>query len=215
MNAPSAVTRRIVATGATLALTVPSALALAGPAAAAPADADATMLQSMAAEEKLAHDVYVTLGARYDARQFDRIAAAESRHLTATRVLLDRYGVVDPTVGDAVGEFDDPDTQALYDSLVRQGSVSLAGAAQVGITVERMDIAGLDAALADTPAADITAVLVSLRRGSQNHLAAFTRLASGQTATATTSGKGTARGPGGMRRGGMTVGTGPRDGNCG
>ena len=214
MNATSAVTRRIVATGATLALTVPAALALAGPAAAAPADVDATMLQSLAAEEKLAHDVYVTLGARYDARQFDRIAAAESRHLAAMRVLLGRYGIVDPTVGDAVGEFDDPDTQALYDSLVRQGSVSLAGAAQAGITVERLDIADLDAALAGTPAADIAAVLASLRRGSQSHLAAFTRLASGQTATTSGTGTQAARGPGGMRRGGTTAGAGLQDGSC-
>ena len=48
-------------------------------------------------EEKLAHDVYVALvDATGDAR-FTRIAASESRHLAAIRVLLTRYGVNDPT----------------------------------------------------------------------------------------------------------------------
>ena len=45
----------------------------------------------MAEEEKLAHDLYTAFAARYDVRVFQRIAAAETRHLTVVRTLLDRY----------------------------------------------------------------------------------------------------------------------------
>ena len=54
----------------------------------------------MAEEEKLAHDVYVALAARYpDLMQFARIQRSETMHLTAVRTLLTRYGIADPTTG--------------------------------------------------------------------------------------------------------------------
>jgi hypothetical protein len=55
-------------------------------------------LAAMAQEEKLAHDLYAAFGARYDAVIFDRIAGSETHHLTIVRMLLDRYGLADPTV---------------------------------------------------------------------------------------------------------------------
>ncbi|GAA4711657.1 DUF2202 domain-containing protein [Phytohabitans rumicis] len=61
--------------------------------------AQRTTLAAMAEEEKLAHDLYQAFGGRYDADVFDRIAAAETRHLAAVRTLLDRYGIADPTAG--------------------------------------------------------------------------------------------------------------------
>jgi hypothetical protein len=55
---------------------------------------------------------------------------------------------------------------------------------QVGVTIEKLDIADLDTALAANPAADVTAVLDLLRVGSERHLAAFSgdnmRLGMGQ-----------------------------------
>ena len=175
------------------------------------------MLQWMVAEEKLAHDVYVALGDLYTARQFDSIANSESRHQDAMRVLLDRYDVTDPTVGDAVGEFDDPTLQKLYNDLVKQGSVSLAEAAQVGMAIEKLDIADLKEALADNPAADIEAVLNNLMAGSEKHLAAFTRLSDGDTAVGTgqqagRGGQGTGRGAKAARQNANASGT--RDGSC-
>lgn len=226
MTTTTTTTRRLVAAGVGLAITVPGALALAAPAsAAAPADTQ-QMLEAMVAEEKLAHDVYVTLGDLYDARQFDRIAAAETRHAEAVRTVMDRYGVADPTAGDAVGEFDDAAVQALYDSFVARGSTSLAAAAQVGIDIEQLDIADLEKAIAGNPAADITAVLEALKAGSENHLAAFTRLASGQTAAGARysmqngAGRGMGRGMGargmlGTQSGqGVGTGLGLQDGSC-
>lgn len=139
----------------------------------------ADLLQAMVAEEKVAHDVYVTLGDMYDARTFDRIAASESRHQDAVRTLLDAYGVTDPTVGDEVGEFDDPVFQRMYDAMVAEGSTSLKAAAEVGVTIEKLDIADLQEALDAGQPADISRVFRNLLNGSERHLAAFEHLADG------------------------------------
>jgi hypothetical protein len=147
------------------------------PASTQISDATAQELLYMAEEEKLAHDLYVALGEQYDARQFDNIAGAETKHLDAVRVLLDRYDLDDPTVGMQPGEFDNVDLKALYDDLLASGSSSLADAAQAGITVETTDIADLTDAIESTDAPDVVQVLSSLRDGSQKHLAAFERLA--------------------------------------
>ena len=137
----------------------------------------AQMLAYMAEEEKLAHDLYVTLGETYDARQFDNVARAEAQHLDAVRALLERYDVDDPTTGAAAGEFTDQDLQVLYDDLLASGLTSLAAAADAGITVEQTDIADLTEALETTDAPDVEQVLTDLLEGSQRHLAAFERLA--------------------------------------
>ena len=131
----------------------------------------------MAEEEKLAHDLYVALGGQYDARQFDNIARAETKHLDAVRVLLDRYDLDDPTTDNPAGVFDDTTLQQLYDDLLSSGSASLAAAAAAGVAVETIDIADLTAAIEGTDAPDVVQVLSSLRDGSQRHLAAFERLA--------------------------------------
>lgn len=176
MKPTNRTTRRVISATALAALAFPAFISIAAPANAASA-ATTKLLQSMAAEEKLAHDVYVTLGDIYGTRVFDNIAASETTHLNRLRDLMKVYKVADPTAGDPVGKFDDPAVQRLYDQLVAQGKVSLTAAAQSGITIEKLDIADLDKALATKPAADITAVLKALRAGSVRHLAAFQRFA--------------------------------------
>jgi hypothetical protein len=134
-------------------------------------------LAAMAEEEKLAHDVYVTLADRYDVAVFDRITAAESRHLAIMRDLLDAYGLDDPTAGRAAGSFATASVQELYDRLVAQGEQSLDAAYAVGRTVETTDIADLEAALAALPdggnGSDVGAGYRALLAGSQHHLRAF------------------------------------------
>lgn len=137
----------------------------------------AQMLQYMAEEEKLAHDLYVALGDEWGSQQFANVSRAETQHVDAVRALLDRYDVDDPTEGVAAGEFTDPDLQALYDDLLAAGLTSLAAAADAGITVEQTDIADLTEALETTDAPDVEQVLTDLLEGSQRHLAAFERLA--------------------------------------
>ena len=137
----------------------------------------AQMLQYMAEEEKLAHDLYVALGDEWGSQQFANVSRAETQHVDAVRALLDRYAVDDPPEGVAAGEFTDPDLQALYDDLLAAGLTSLAAAADAGITVEQTDIADLTEALETTDAPDVEQVLTDLLEGSQRHLAAFERLA--------------------------------------
>ena len=148
--------------------------------AAAPASAadreTVEMLTFMVQEEKMARDLYLEFADEYGARQFTNIARSEQKHMDAVRVLLDRYGIADPTAGDAIGEFDNAQIQALYDKLYAKGMESLAKAAKVGITVEKVDIADINDMLGDMPAADITAVLTNLKSGSYNHLGAFRML---------------------------------------
>lgn len=148
--------------------------------AAAPASAadreTVEMLTFMVQEEKMARDLYLEFADEYGVRQFSNIARSEQKHMDAVRVLLDRYGIADPTEGDAIGEFDNAQIQALYDKFYAKGMTSLTKAAKVGITVEKVDIADLTDMLDDKPAADITQVLQNLKAGSYNHLAAFRTL---------------------------------------
>ena len=129
----------------------------------------------MREEEKLARDVYVTLYAKWGLRMFNNISSAEQRHTNAIVTLLNRYGIVDPAAGNAVGVFTNPDLQALYDKLIAQGSTSSAEALKVGVFVEQTDIQDLKTHIAETTKADILQVYNNLLRGSQNHLRAFSR----------------------------------------
>lgn len=152
----------------------------AGLMAAAPASAadreTIDMLTFMVQEEKMARDLYLEFAEQYGARQFTNIARSEQKHMEAVRVLLARYGIADPTQGDAVGEFDDRRIQAMYDDWYAKGMESLTKAAKVGITVEKVDIKDINDMLADKPAADISMVLKNLKAGSYNHLGAFRML---------------------------------------
>ncbi|WP_329267872.1 DUF2202 domain-containing protein [Streptomyces sp. NBC_01451] len=137
--------------------------------------AQKTTLANMAQEEKLAHDLYTAFADRYDARVFERIAAAETNHLTVVRVLLDRYDVTDPTAGQPAGEFADPAVQATYDRLLAQGEAGLDEALKAGRTVETDDIAALTKALSGLTAPDARQVYGNLLTASERHQAAFDR----------------------------------------
>ena len=143
--------------------------------AQAAAKPDAAALQYMVAEEKLAHDVYVTLGDEYGLRVFTNIARSETQHQSAVARLLDKYGIKNPTLGDKVGVFDDPKLQKLYDDLVAKGMLSLQDALEVGVLVEETDIADLKEVIAGNEPAAVDRVLTNLLNASYKHLAAFER----------------------------------------
>jgi len=135
--------------------------------------AQKTELAAMAEEEKVAHDLYVALAAKYpELRQFASIANAELQHLAAVRTMMDRYGIVDPTAGLAAGEFKSDTFQDLYDGLLA-GATTSAKALAAGIAVEKADIADLKAAMTGVAAPDVLQVYGSLVRGSERHLVAF------------------------------------------
>jgi hypothetical protein len=139
-----------------------------------PAVADG--LQFMREEEKVARDVYRVLDAKWNLREMANIAQSEQRHMDAIKILLARYGVVDPAKNTAEGAFVNQSLQQLYGSLSERGLQSVTDAYQVGKLIEETDIADLDKHLAElTTELDIKKVYSNLRQGSLQHLAAFSR----------------------------------------
>lgn len=135
--------------------------------------AEMTDLQYMREEEKLARDLYSAFYGMWNSDIFLNIATAEQRHMDAVGNLLTLYGIADPTVGNGAGEFTSSALQDLYDSLLAQGSGDEVSALAMGVLVEQTDIEDLDMAIAQATQAPVLRVFRNLRRGSENHLAAF------------------------------------------
>lgn len=128
----------------------------------------------MRKEEKLARDVNLTLYEPWGQKTFDKIANSEQTHTDAIKALLDQYGLDDPAAELSVGNFADPDLQALYDQLIAQGSTSLDAALRVGAAIEEIDILDLEEQIDRTEKEDIQLVYENPKSGSENHLRAFT-----------------------------------------
>ena len=144
-------------------------------------DAEIEGLLYMREEEKLAHDVYVTLYDKWGMQLFDNIAGSELSHTNAVKALLDTYGIDDPATGAAVGVFANPTLQSLYDELVAAGAKSLADALKVGAAIEEIDILDLQQNLTGMTNTDLRQVYENLLKGSENHLRAFTSTFARQT----------------------------------
>ena len=129
-------------------------------------------LQFMREEEKLARDLYKALFEKWNLVAFRNISESEDAHFTALGTLLARYGVVDPAQSSA-GVYADPGLNALYNQLLAKGMQSAQDALEVGILVEKRDIADLESALSTTTKFDIKRVYNNLMNGSYNHLDAF------------------------------------------
>ena len=125
-------------------------------------------------EEKVARDVYITLGKLYsDENTFASIQISEQRHIDSARGLCDTYGVDTTNVDeDNVGDFVLPVLQDLYDSCVKKGTKSLLDALEVGEYIEVTDIDDLENAAVGMPN-DVVNVYENLKEGSLNHLDAF------------------------------------------
>jgi hypothetical protein len=142
---------------------------------------EASGLLYMREEEKLAHDVYIALYEKWGIPIFQNIAESEQTHTDAVKVLLDAYGLADPSEGKAPGEFENSDLQTLYDQLTAQGNQSLEDALKVGAAIEEIDILDLENHLAQTENSDIRMVYENLMKGSRNHLRSFTSTLGRQT----------------------------------
>jgi hypothetical protein len=141
-------------------------------------------IKFMYEEEKVARDVYLTLYKQYGLSIFSNIAASEQKHMDAVKTLLDKYYLTEVVNEATVGEFVDPNLQTMYNNLVEQGSQSLESALKVGQTIEIVDIEDLVAAIAEANP-DAKIIFENLKLGSENHLAAFTRLLEGTYLTRT------------------------------
>lgn len=142
---------------------------------------EAAALLFMREEEKLARDVYTKLYEVWGLPTFQNIAAREQKHMDEIALLLTRYELADPA--QTPGVFTDASLQNLYNTLVAQGSQSLADALKVGGAIEEIDINDLQNRLTATDNADIQQVYNNLMYGSYNHLRAFAGVYTTQTGT--------------------------------
>jgi hypothetical protein len=144
------------------------------PAAEAPLTADeARTLAFLREEEKLAHDVYAEMYAKWNLRVFDSIARSEQQHFAAAGMLIARYGIADPAAATPPGVFTDATLTTLYNQLIAKGMASLKDALEVGIAIETQDSADLETAIGATAKTDLKAVYSNLLTGSLNHREAF------------------------------------------
>lgn len=134
-------------------------------------------------EERMAHRLYNELGnVHAGMKPFRNIPRTESRHFNALTAYAKSYfpGI---EVADLNGEFHFETTKELYETWLKKGKTSRQAAAEVGVELEKLDIADIDHFLTRKPDAELTAILESLKEGSQRHLAAFERHLSGNNAT--------------------------------
>jgi hypothetical protein len=134
---------------------------------------EAKWLTWMREEEKLARDVYQQLFEKWNLSIFRNIAASEERHYSSVGTLLSRCGVPDPAQNNPAGVYSDSRLTALYNELMAKGTRSQNDALEVGVLIEKADIADLEAALQATTRLDIKRVYTNLLNGSFNHLEAF------------------------------------------
>ena len=155
-----------------------------------------THLEFMCEEEKLARDVYITLGVKYPAsRIFGMIDDSEERHKCAVADVLEKYGIANPSTNDNVGVFTGEAYGwyfiEKYTLLVERGSASELDALYVGAFIEELDmldinqcpkvIVDTDNGIDDvsecgkvyTSKPDIQRLYESLLEGSENHLQAY------------------------------------------
>lgn len=175
---PTKLATRFAATAALTILFATTAFPQGGPGPRIPVTGTATAdeakwLTFMREEEKLARDVYRFLFERWNLTAFDRIADSEATHFASVGALLTRYGIADPARADSPGVYTDERFTAMYAELTAKGSASLKDALEVGLIIEKQDIADLEAALKVTVKTDLKRVFVNLMNASFNHQEAF------------------------------------------
>lgn len=126
----------------------------------------------MMEEERLARDVYDVLFAKWGLNQFQNIAESEQSHMDAVENLLKKYNLEYTILNQ--GTFNNEDLQTTYDSLVKQGEISIVGGLTSGATIEDLDIFDLEEWMLKVDNGDILNVFSKLQCGSRNHLRAFT-----------------------------------------
>ena len=144
-----------------------------------PAEVEGTLF--MREEEKMARDVYLTLGEIWGMNIFDNIAQSEQMHMDSMLTLIEDFNLEDPVNDNQVGEFTHPDLQTLYGELIQQGSASLEDALMVGGAIEEIDILDLQENLEATSNRAVVEVYENLLSASINHLKSFARTYQRQT----------------------------------
>jgi hypothetical protein len=157
-----------------------------------------THLIFMREEEKLARDVYMTLGAMYpDSVIFGKIDDSEQTHMTAVKAMIEKYGLEDPNTNDNIGAFTGEDYgwyfTEKFNLLVERASISELEALYVGAFIEELDMMDInqcpmvivetDNGINDVSEcgktyadnSDVINLYTSLLDGSDNHLAGYVK----------------------------------------
>jgi hypothetical protein len=150
----------------------------------------------MREEEKLARDVYQTLGTMYpDSVIFGNIDDSEQIHMTTVKAMIEKYGYEDPNTNDNVGAYTGEDFgwyfTEKYNQLVERASISELEALYVGAFIEELDMMDInqcpqvivetDDGINDvsecgkvyTDNADVQRLYSSLLDGSDSHLEGY------------------------------------------
>jgi hypothetical protein len=136
-------------------------------------DKETQSLLTMREEEKLAHDVYITLYNKWGVNIFTNIAASEQSHTKAVLTLLQKYQLTDPADASPVGVFKDSTLQVLYNQLVNTGLTSSLDAFKIGATIEDLDLYDLTEWVKYADNQDVLFIYQNLMKGSRNHLRSF------------------------------------------
>ena len=134
---------------------------------------EATSIQFMREEEKLARDVYLTLYDVWGTPIFVNIADSEQSHTDAVADLIEKYGVEDPVTDNTIGVYTNPYFTEKFNELVALGSESYEKALTVGTLIEELDIADINEQIEIMKHQDIIDVYSNLLKGSRNHLRSF------------------------------------------
>lgn len=124
-------------------------------------------------EEKLARDVYIYSYNLYQLEIFNSISNSEQMHMNSVLNLMNIYGIPD-SASEEIGVFNNPDLQAIYNSLILQSDISSIEALTVGAIIEDLDINDIDHFINNTTKTDLLTVYDKLTCGSKNHIRSYT-----------------------------------------
>ena len=128
----------------------------------------------MREEEKMAKDIYTFFFNKFDYRIFNNISKSETVHAEAMLRLITYFKLSDPSTTTA-GTYSNPELQELYNKFVSEAT-TVEDALRTGAFIEEYDIADLKKLISETGNSYIIRVYSNLKRGSENHLRAFTRM---------------------------------------
>lgn len=156
-----------------------------------------THLFFMREEEKLARDVYLTIGTMYpNAAIFGNIDDSEQRHTMAVKAKIEKYGYEDPNTNDNIGVYTGvygDYFKEKYYQFIDRAAINDLDALYVGAYIEELDVMDInqcpavivatDNGINDvtecgkvyTKNSDIKRLYNSLLNGSENHLQAYVR----------------------------------------
>jgi len=124
--------------------------------------------------EKVARDIYITLGELYkDENTFAFLQFSGQRHFECTKELCDIYGIETSQIGEeSIGKFESIVLQTVYDACIEKGKKSIHDALEVAEFIKSNEIKDLEHGSVGMPK-HIVNVYEAIKKRNQRHLDAF------------------------------------------